>query len=109
MILRLAEQHSTLITSNVKLAQIQEQRMNRTQIINDFDQESNSIVRREFRALQSRISPDNDCEILDRAQSNLCAGTEIWLMGEPVYSQWKDMNNRSTNIIWLNGNPGSGN
>lgn len=83
--------------------------MNRTQIINDFDQESHSIIRREFRALQSRISPDNYGEILDRAQSNLCAGTEKWLMEEHVYSQWKDMKNPFANILWLNGNPGSGN
>lgn len=76
--------------------------------IHKSKQESTFQYRREFQALRSRMLSYTYEEVFDRTENRLCDGTTAWLMKDELYIQWKDTAERSTALLWLNGNPGSG-
>jgi len=94
--------------NEVSLEHIREEHEARTREFDHYEQTREFQEWQYFSAVQIHISPrlyDNE---LDRLHINICEGTGLWLQKSQAFHKWLDFSDTSTNLVWLQGIPGSG-
>ncbi|KAH0566067.1 hypothetical protein GP486_000532 [Trichoglossum hirsutum] len=102
------ERHTHLLRNEVSLQHIKEEHEARAKALEHYEETRRFQERQEFKNLEILISPRLYDRNLDRIRTTTCDGTGKWLFKDSVFNKWLDMMDSSTNLIWLQGIPGSG-
>lgn len=102
------ERHTHLLRNEVSLQHIKEEHEARTKALEYYEESRQFQEQQKFHNLEVLISPRLYDGKLDRLRTTICDGTGKWLFKDSVFSKWLDMTDSSTNLVWLQGIPGSG-
>ncbi|KAK8054923.1 hypothetical protein PG993_000150 [Apiospora rasikravindrae] len=101
------ERHTRLLRNEVRLEHIEREHEARLRAMVHFEEEQIRRQLEEFHRVKTDASPNLYSEQFRRLQSRACKGTEKWLLDDPTFHKWKDMSSTTSNILWLQGIPGS--
>lgn len=92
----------------VSLEHIREEHEALIREFDHYEQTREFQERQYFNAVETHLSPKLYDRELDHLQINICKGTGLWLKKDKALCRWLDFSDTSTNLIWLQGIPGSG-
>jgi len=94
--------------NEVSLEHIREEHEARIRDFEHYEQTREFQEQQYFSAVETHISPRLYDSELDRLHMNICEGTGLWLQKDKTFCKWLDFSDISTNLVWLQGIPGSG-
>lgn len=108
VILENIRKHTMLMHGEVEMAHIAEADTARKVALQEYERAHESQDRQAFDSVINSLNPLLYDKEFERLSTNCSPGTGAWLAGHSAYTEWRDANDDSSQLFWIQGIPGAG-